>query len=76
MVKVGMNQIIKIYLINLRLGCGTTWHSVGLVAVGKDDPEMMKLLQYSRNLYEGFEQEEDGGIGGSCRIIVVVNVYL
>jgi hypothetical protein len=36
---------------------------VGLVAVGKDDPEMMKLLQYSRNLYDGFEQEEDGGIG-------------
>ncbi|XP_060599081.1 pyruvate dehydrogenase phosphatase regulatory subunit, mitochondrial-like isoform X1 [Ruditapes philippinarum] len=46
-----------------QLGCGTTWHSVGLVAVGKDDPEMMKLLQYSRNLYDGFEQEEDGGIG-------------
>lgn len=46
-----------------RLGCGTTWHSVGLISVGKDDPAMMKLLQYSRNLYEGFEQEEDGGIG-------------
>lgn len=46
-----------------RLGCGTTWHSVGLIAVGKDDPAMMKLLQYSRNLYEGFEHEEDGGIG-------------
>lgn len=46
-----------------RLGCGTTWHSVGLVTVGKDDPEMIKLLQYSRKLYEEFEKEEDGGIG-------------
>ncbi|XP_052816220.1 pyruvate dehydrogenase phosphatase regulatory subunit, mitochondrial-like isoform X2 [Mya arenaria] len=46
-----------------RLGCGTTWHSVGLVTVGKDDPNMMRLLKYSRELYNEFENEEDGGLG-------------
>lgn len=43
------------------LSCGTTWHSVGLIGVGKDDPELTKLLQYSRDLYMKFEKED--GIG-------------
>ena len=33
------------------------------MTVGKDDPNMMTLLRHSRNLYEEFENEEDGGVG-------------
>ena len=50
------------YIIS-RLTCGTTWHSVGLIGCVREDESSTRILQYSRNLYQQFEQEEGGGLG-------------
>jgi len=36
---------------------------VGLITTGKDDADMMRLLSYSRDLYDKFENEDEGGVG-------------
>lgn len=45
------------YFINFSLGCGTTWHSAGMIGRLRHSKGMTAMTAYSAKLYEELQNE-------------------
>ncbi len=58
----------------IRLGCGTTWHSAGLLGAIRGSHAHSKLTMYSNQLYSQLENESFG-TGTDVSICMYVCMY-
>ncbi len=60
----------------LSLGCGTTWHSAGLLGAVRGSRAHTKLTNYSNELYSILEAETGVGTGMYVCVCVYVCMYV